>query len=270
MAEAIQKIREVFPGDGPVTEILSFIVGTTPLWLAMGVGWWFLNIGDDSIIRYSETATGLGLALFTVGVGLVLGFGLHEAAHRFVAVNYCGRERSHFDTFYFALRRSMLGAVWAIGLVVVQLFTPIDLVGGLAGILESIGLENSSLTSRALLISFIGGSPGGVIPAGKPERSHCTDEIAIAGPLTNLLLALVLFWVLGGLPAFDTETGLRVALHNALTFSFYFSMLLALMNALPFPPLDGNKVWNQREPITVLLQALCILVPLATFGTVIL
>ena len=107
------------------------------------------------------------------------------------------------------------------------------------------------------LLLIISGSPiifGGAKPVPVDEfnlRDGRKDMglVALAGPLTNIILAVIaaiLIKILGFLPL---QTS---ALTNTI---FYFldtiaviNLLLAIFNLLPIPPLDGSKVFSLLLP----------------------
>lgn len=81
-------------------------------------------------------------------------------------------------------------------------------------------------------------APGAVIVQEVYER-ETMGKIALAGPLTNLFIAVIfvltyfLFPVTGILKAF-------------LSVGFWLNVILGIFNMLPMPPLDGSKIirWN--------------------------
>ena len=62
--------------------------------------------------------------------------------------------------------------------------------------------------------------------------------VAIAGPLTNFLIALVTFgiWVVLGMPSAGTLPGLILITMYTVNLGFF------IFNSIPIPPLDGSRV----------------------------
>lgn len=85
------------------------------------------------------------------------------------------------------------------------------------------------------LAGFLFAAPGAVYHRGA-ITSRQNGLIAVAGPLTNLGLA-IMFFPLVFLPGFFGTVG---------NFGVLINLFLAAFNMLPFGPLDGNKVldWN--------------------------
>ncbi len=61
--------------------------------------------------------------------------------------------------------------------------------------------------------------------------------IAVAGPMTNLLLAVISFFLLG-----QYGTSMGPLFTGFLGFFAYINVLLAVFNLIPIPPLDGSHV----------------------------
>ena len=68
---------------------------------------------------------------------------------------------------------------------------------------------------------------------------------ALAGPVSNIILAAIVFFILGlvitPLGGFDAQ-GAGAFVINAIYITAYLSIALAVFNMLPIPPLDGSKV----------------------------
>jgi Zn-dependent protease len=83
-------------------------------------------------------------------------------------------------------------------------------------------------------------SPGAVMIGGFAERDT-VGKTAIAGPLTNIALALVFLALTKALPS------------GPLAFAFYFGLLvnsfIALFNLIPFGVLDGLKVFSWSKVV---------------------
>lgn len=62
--------------------------------------------------------------------------------------------------------------------------------------------------------------------------------VAAAGPLTNLLLAVIFAAVI----RFSEALQLSAAFAEMAGYIVFINILLALFNAIPFPPLDGSKI----------------------------
>lgn len=154
---------------------------------------------------------------------LIISLGLHEAAHAFVA-NLCG------DSTAKDLGRLTLNPIAHI-----DPFLTIILP-----------------TILALTTGFIFGGAKPV-PVNPTRLHHPTRDmmfVALAGPLTNFLLALLFMALrhasveLGG---YTTDQ----LLPRVLMYSAFFNVILAVFNMLPIPPLDGSRVltWLLPPPL---------------------
>lgn len=99
--------------------------------------------------------------------------------------------------------------------------------------------------------------------------------VAIAGPLTNLLLAFLFAWGLVYLDTAEWYYGLSESTRTLLTYTIYFSFIinaaLFIFNLFPIAPLDGSKIirfllppsmdglfikWEQYGPFLLLFLVL--------------
>ena len=109
-----------------------------------------------------------------------------------------------------------------------------------------------------LMIVFIGigwAKPVPVVYENLRNPKRDMIWVAAAGPITNILLALVSAMLLRGLVAFvnPATTGSPLAmiiepLVLMVAFSVYINLLLAIFNMIPLPPLDGGRVLSGLLP----------------------
>lgn len=103
---------------------------------------------------------------------------------------------------------------------------------------------------------FGGARPVPVDPRNfkSPHRSNAL--VALAGPLSNILLALVGLFVLRVLANTGAFDGKLLPL--ILTYFVMFNVILAVFNAVPIPPLDGSRVvtWLLPPPLRASYNAL--------------
>ncbi|MBL0226409.1 MAG: site-2 protease family protein [Geobacteraceae bacterium] len=79
--------------------------------------------------------------------------------------------------------------------------------------------------------------------------------VAVAGPVTNLLLAFISAMLLRGIIVFvnpavsgSSMTMVVEPMVLMLAFSVYINLLLAIFNMIPLPPLDGGRVLSGLLP----------------------
>ena len=87
-------------------------------------------------------------------------------------------------------------------------------------------------------IIFGWAKPVPINPYNFRDQKYGSAKVALAGPASNLALALVFGLALRFLPILDIHPGL------VLMFSYivWINILLAVFNLLPIPPLDGSHI----------------------------
>ena len=149
----------------------------------------------------------------TVGV-LILSCTVHEYAHALVAYR-CGDPTAYNEGRLSLDPLVHIDPFWSILLPILTFFT--------------------------LGFPFGGAKPVPVNPFQLRSPARDMTFVAIAGPISNLLLALLcmLVWKLmvysGGMSQNDLPA-------RAMKLSVYLNILLAVFNMIPIPPLDGSRV----------------------------
>jgi len=67
---------------------------------------------------------------------------------------------------------------------------------------------------------------------------------ALAGPVSNILLAIVIIFILGfvATPLSDNINDLNSTIYSIISITVFLNIALAIFNMFPIPPLDGSKV----------------------------
>lgn len=97
---------------------------------------------------------------------------------------------------------------------------------------------------------FGGAKPVPVDPFNLKDGRKDTAIVALAGPLTNLLIAVIASLILRLLVFFSSSSGnfFILLIYSIGSTIVQINILLALFNLLPVPPLDGSKVFAMLLP----------------------
>ncbi len=106
-----------------------------------------------------------------------------------------------------------------------------------------------------VLTPFVFAAPGAVMFMGG-SRCHETGKIAMAGPLANIIVAMIT------LPIYLFVVFEESVLGQIIGFICLINAFLAAFNLLPFDPLDGVKIirWNATVWIILLIIAIVTLI----------
>lgn len=170
----------------------------------------------------NDTAATIQL-LAAAAIPVLFGISLHEVAHGWVA-RLCGDRTAE-----------MLGRLS---------LNPIRHIDPVGTILVPLGLV---LLLNAPPIGWAKPVPIGVRNLGNPKRDMVF--VAAAGPVSNLVMALgwALLFVLTA-EAVPSQTGARQFLLSMTQLGIQFNVLLAVLNLLPIPPLDGGRILRGLVP----------------------
>jgi len=161
---------------------------------------------------------------FLIGIVIViLSIILHEIAHGFVA-NWLGDPTARYA-----------------GRLTLNPLPHIDPVGSvlIPGIL--------ALTGSSFLIGWA--KPVPYNPYNLKNQRWGEAMVGAAGPLTNVLIALIFGLIL----RFSGSLGLSGAFLGICVTVVYANLVLAIYNLIPIPPLDGSKVLRSILPSNLAL-----------------
>ena len=151
-------------------------------------------------------------------IPVIFAITLHEAAHGFVA------HRLGDDTAY------------RMGRVTFNPIKHIDLFGTI--ILPLILFVTTATTGRPFVFGYAKPVPVRFDRLNHPRRDMVW--VALAGPGTNILLALISAILFAGAPHLPPV--LREWSEASLQLSIVFNLIIGVFNMIPLPPLDGGRV----------------------------
>ena len=94
--------------------------------------------------------------------------------------------------------------------------------------------------------------PTPVNPSNLRDRRNSEVVVALAGPASNLVMALIAAFVFRLLDATGIGEQLPFLVTEVLFYFVLFNILLAIFNMIPIPPLDGSTLlWRFLPPQTV-------------------
>jgi Zn-dependent protease len=181
------------------------------------------------------------LAVSAVGVGT--GFLLHELAHKFVAQRY---------GYWAEYKASPMGLILTVVMALM-----IGIVFAAPG---AVMIRKASYSTPISTYS-----PDNDAYWDRLERKAGGEElwIALAGPLTNIILAAFFFSL--------TMSGLLTSslMSSAAYYAFFINLNLAAFNMIPIDPLDGGKIFRGNALLWAIIGVPTILFTLAVFTGII-
>ena len=177
------------------------------------------------------------ILILTVGVSS--GFLLHEMAHKFVAL--------HFG--YFAEYRANMAGL---ALAIVMAFG-----GFLFAAPGAVMISRSNVPQELYMQDTF----------GQEEQRRAREKremllISLAGPMTNIVLAILFFLLVFPLASSKSGSSLWIPAAN---FAISINLILAAFNMLPFGPLDGKKIFDNNRLVWALVGVPTILVALPVY-----
>ena len=158
----------------------------------------------------------------SVALPLLLAITLHEAAHAFAAYK-CG------DNTAKDLGRLSLN--------------PIKHIDPIGTILIPLMLL---ISGEGFLFGWAKPVPVNMYKLHKPRRDMAL--VAIAGPLSNLLMLLIWAVIFYKIPSDPKIIDIKSFVHQMAYWGILINTVLMVLNILPIPPLDGSRVVSSALP----------------------
>jgi Zn-dependent protease len=149
-----------------------------------------------------------------IAIFLGIAFPVHEFSHAFVAY----------------LRGDATAKLF--GRLTLNPVVHFDPIGGLMTVI--------SIFLGGFLIGWAKPTP--VNPNNLKDRQNDEVLVALAGPASNLLMAVIGGLVVRALVAMDAVGGLPLLVRQGLFYFVVFNVMLAIFNLIPIPPLDGGTL----------------------------
>ncbi len=88
------------------------------------------------------------------------------------------------------------------------------------------------------------GKPVVIDPTYYRNPAKDSAKVAFAGPLSNFILSFIMFLTAAIVYSAIPSNMITIILYNVLYWGAYINLALGIFNLLPFPPLDGSKIFG--------------------------
>lgn len=95
-----------------------------------------------------------------------------------------------------------------------------------------------------LFAGFGWGKPVEIDPTYYRNPAKDSMKVALAGPVSNFIIAFILFFIFALTYIFAPANNFTDIIVMCTYLGAYINLSLGVFNLLPFPPLDGSKIWG--------------------------